>query len=115
MGPLAARPGQPQQFGPQLMRSFERQLDLTDDQRAQIEPIVRRTASQLGRERREVQLTTALAIEKMQDEISNVLTPDQRTKFDELVAKQRQRLQELRQQNQAYMLGARQAQPDAPK
>jgi Spy/CpxP family protein refolding chaperone len=87
---------QVQQMGPQLMRSFANKLDLTDEQRAQIEPIVRRTAAQLGRDRREVQLTTALAIEKMQDEISALLTPDQRAKFDALIAKQRERLQQFR-------------------
>jgi Spy/CpxP family protein refolding chaperone len=105
------RQGQLQQFGPQLMRNFEKQLDLTEDQKAKIDPIVRSTAFQLGRARREVQLTAALAIERMQDQISDFLTPEQRTKFAEMVAKQRERLQELRRQNQAQMLGARPAQP----
>ena len=91
------RPGQVQQFGPQLMRSFANQLDLTEDQRARIGPIVKRTVAQLGRERREVQLTSALAIEKVQDEIADILTPDQRTKFEELIAQQRARLQQFRQ------------------
>jgi Spy/CpxP family protein refolding chaperone len=96
---------QVQQFGPQLMKSFENKLDLTDDQRAQIEPIVRRTAAQLSRDRHEVQLTTALAIEKMQDEISAVLTPDQRTKFDALIAKQRERLQQFRKSKMQDLQG----------
>jgi Spy/CpxP family protein refolding chaperone len=94
---LVGRYGQPLQFGPQLMRGFANQLDLTEDQRARIGPIVKRTVMQLGRERHEVQLSSALAIEKMQDEISEVLTPEQRTKFDELIARQRARLQEFRQ------------------
>jgi Spy/CpxP family protein refolding chaperone len=109
-GPFGGHQGQPQTFGPQLMRNFEQQLDLTDAQRAQIDPIVKRTAGQLGRQRREVQLTTALAIEKMQDEIAGFLTPDQKVKFDELIAKQRQRFNEMREQNRAYMLGVRAAQ-----
>jgi Spy/CpxP family protein refolding chaperone len=95
---LAARPAQPQQFGPQLLRSFVNQLGLTEDQRERIGPIVRRTVGQLARERREVQLTSALAIEKMQDEIADILTPEQRAKFEELISKQRERLQQLRQQ-----------------
>jgi Spy/CpxP family protein refolding chaperone len=107
MNSFAPHAGQPQQFGPQLMRNIEKQLDLTDAQRAQIEPIVKRTAGQLGRQRREVQLTTALAIEKMQDEIAGLLTPDQKTKFDELIAKQREKFNEMREQNRAYMLGVR--------
>jgi hypothetical protein len=49
-----------------------------------------------GRERHEVQLESALAIEKMQDEIAEILTPDQRTKFEALIAQQRARLEEFR-------------------
>ncbi|HEY4989358.1 MAG TPA: hypothetical protein VII09_06090 [Opitutaceae bacterium] len=96
-GLFLSRSGQPQQFGPQLMRGFADQLDLTDDQKALIMPIVRRTASQLGRDRREIQLTSALAIEKMQDEIAALLTPVQRARFEDLVSQQRARLQQFRQ------------------
>jgi len=92
----AGHPNRVEQFGPQLMRNFANQLDLTEEQRARIMPIVKRTAGQLARERREVQLTVALAIERMQDEIADQLTPEQRNKFEELIAKQRAKLQELR-------------------
>jgi Spy/CpxP family protein refolding chaperone len=108
------RNGQPQQFGPQLMHSFENKLDLSDDQRARVEPIVRRTAAQLGRERREVQLTSALAIEKMQDEIADILTPAQRTRFEDLISQQRARLQQFRQ-SQQLLQGAPQPSPAPPK
>jgi Spy/CpxP family protein refolding chaperone len=108
---------QVQQFGPQLMRSFEDKLELTDEQRAQIEPIVKRAAAQLGRERREVQLTSAIAIEKMQDEIAAVLTPEQRTKFEALIARQRERLQQFRRKQMQEKLGldSRPAQPGDSK
>jgi Spy/CpxP family protein refolding chaperone len=109
----APRPGQPMQFGPQLMRNFASRLDLTEDQQAKIMPIVRRTAAELARDRREVQLKVALAVEKMQDDISEFLTPEQRSKFDDLVAEQRARLQQFRQGGQPQ--GARPVAPDAPK
>ncbi len=98
-GPFGQRlaNGQPQQLNPQLMRSFANKLDLTDEQRARIQPIIRRTVSQLTRERREVQLTSALLIEKMQDEIAEILTPDQRARFEQLISQQRARLQQFRQ------------------
>lgn len=89
--------GAPAPIGPQLMRSFVNRLDLTDEQRARIQPIVKRTVVQLARERREVQLTSALLIEKMQDEIAEVLTPEQRAKFEDLISQQRARLQQFRQ------------------
>jgi Spy/CpxP family protein refolding chaperone len=111
---MGGRPGQLQQFGPQLMRSFENQLDLTEEQRARIGPIVKRTVAQLGRERREVQLTSALAIEKMQDEIADILTPSQRSRFEELIAQQRARLQQFRQSQQLQQ-GAPAATPAQPK
>jgi Spy/CpxP family protein refolding chaperone len=98
-GPAGARQGASalQQFGPQLMRSFANQLDLSKEQRAKIMPIVRRTAGQLARDRREIQLTSVLAIEKMQDEIADILTPEQRTRFEDLIRQQRARLQQFKQ------------------
>jgi len=106
-----AAPGaQPQAFTPQLMRSFANQLDLTPEQRARIMPIVRRTAGQLVRNRREIQLTSALAIEKMQDEIAEILTPEQRVKFESLISQQRLRLQKFRQGVQQQLLQRQQQQ-----
>jgi Spy/CpxP family protein refolding chaperone len=102
---------QPAQVGPQLMRGFISQLDLTDEQRAKIQPIVRRVAGQLARERREVQLNSALLIEKMQDEIAQVLTPEQRVKFEDLMSQQKQRLQQFRQRMQQQ---AKQPEPQDP-
>ncbi len=115
LGQNWSRPGQgPMGFGPQLMRSFASQLDLTDEQRTKIEPIVKRTSSQLQRERREVQLTTALAIEKMQDEIADVLTTEQRVKFEQLISQQRERLQQFRQNQQRPPQGDAKPQPADP-
>ena len=87
---------QMQAFGPQLMRNLANRLDLSPEQRARIGPIVKRAVQELARERREVQLESALLIEKMQDQISEVLTPDQRVKFEDLVRKQRDRLQQFK-------------------
>jgi Spy/CpxP family protein refolding chaperone len=99
MAPMGMHPGPggPPQFGTQLMRRYADTLNLTDDQRAKIGPIVRRTAAQLSRNRIEIQQETSLAIEKMQDEISPLLTPEQRTKFEEIISQQRNRFRQFRQ------------------
>jgi Spy/CpxP family protein refolding chaperone len=92
------RPGVPQQepqFGPQLIRRFAGQLDLTPAQNARVNAIARRTGGELTRLRRETQLTTALTIERMQDEIAAILTPPQRIKFETLLSQQRARLQQF--------------------
>jgi hypothetical protein len=62
-----------------------------------------------------VQLATALAIERMQDEIADQLTPGQRDKFEELIAKQRARLQELRKSPTPPPDAAQPAPPPPPK
>ncbi len=110
------RAGQPMQFGPLQLRRLENKLDLTDEQRARIAPILNRTGEELGRDRREVQLRTALAIEKMQDDVAEALTPPQREKFEEMVAQQRARFQQLRRSLQQPPAQAdRPAEPGAPK
>jgi Spy/CpxP family protein refolding chaperone len=111
-----ARSGQMVPFGQQLMRSFANKLDLTEEQRAKIAPIVRRAASELARDRHEVQQRSAQTIERMQDQVREILTPEQRVKFEELVAQQRARLQQFRRAFQAPPeQGAPPAAPAAPK
>jgi len=104
--------GQPQQVNPQLFRKIMGQLDLTPEQREKIEPIVKRTAAQLQRDRREAQLNAALLLEKAQDEISEVLTPEQRVKFEDMVSRARERLQQFRRNLQQN--GQPQNPPPAP-
>jgi Spy/CpxP family protein refolding chaperone len=106
-GPSAGRPpasrpagaAEPQ-FGPALIRRFATQLDLTPAQFKRINPVVGRTQEELARLRREVQLGSALAIERMQDEIAAQLTPKQRGRFEELLRRQRARLQALIEERQ---------------
>jgi Spy/CpxP family protein refolding chaperone len=86
-GQFGPHPGQGQQFGPQLMRTFAYKLDLTPDQRKKIGAIVGR------------------ASRMMHDEIGDILTPEQKVKFDELVSEQKARMQRFRlmQQQQQGM------------
>jgi Spy/CpxP family protein refolding chaperone len=85
MGP-GGRAGQVQQMSPQLMRNFAMQLDLTREQRMKVGGIMRRAAN------------------TMREEISDILSPEQKVKFDEMIAMQKSRLQLFRQ-NQLQMQG----------
>ena len=116
-GPMGFRTPslQPMAIGPQIMRSFEDQLNLTLDQRIRIGIIVKRTAWQLGRQRREAQLTSAMAMERMQDDVASVLNPDQRERFEELIREQRQRLQEVKMRAKQSAEQEAQPEPSAPK
>jgi Spy/CpxP family protein refolding chaperone len=93
-GPFGQHPGQVQPMSPQLMRNFAMQLDLTREQRMKVGGIMRRAAN------------------TMRDEISDILTPEQKVKFDELITLQKARLQQFRQNQQG--LQQKQGQPPAP-
>lgn len=107
-GPGAGRgPGGPgrspivaQQFGPQLFRRLTERLNLTAEQHEKIKPIELRTTEELRRQRRETQHNTELALERMQDEISAILTPEQRTQFEEQIAKSRERIKKFLQEQE---------------
>jgi Spy/CpxP family protein refolding chaperone len=101
---LAGRNGQPwlpvqapiqrtQPLGPQLFRQFTERLNLTPEQREKIKPIELRVTEELRRLRLESQHNTDVALQRMQDEISEILTPEQRTRFQERIAQSRQRIQ----------------------
>jgi Spy/CpxP family protein refolding chaperone len=95
-GQFGPRPGQVQQMNAQLMRNFAMQLDLTRDQRKKVGDIMRRAAKTI------------------QDEISDILTPEQNTKFQELIKLQRARIELYRQNHMQGQGQGLPAQPPAP-
>lgn len=79
------------QFGPQLMKRLVSQLELTPEQQEKMKPIVDQAAEELRDQRRSTQRSSAAVLVRMQGDISALLTPAQKTKFDELTAQQRDR------------------------
>ncbi len=79
---LGGHAGGPQQVNAQLMRNFAVQLELTREQRFKVGLIMRRTSRM------------------MQEEVADILTPEQRVKFEELIREQRARIQQYRQAQQ---------------
>jgi Spy/CpxP family protein refolding chaperone len=88
--------GQVQQVNAQLLRNFALQLDLTRDQRQRIGVIMRRAAR------------------RMQEDISDVLEPEQRVKFEELIREQRARFQQFRMNQMQQQLGGPPPPPNEP-
>jgi len=87
----AQRQPMAEQYGPKLMQRLVTQLDLTPEQQDKIKPIVDQAAEELRQLRRTTQRTTASVLERMQGDIGAVLTPAQKTKFDDQVSQQRER------------------------
>ena len=92
----------PADFGVQLMMRWVRfnQLDLSDEQKEVIRPLVSTAAEQLRRLQRDDRHNAQLIIERMQDAIAAELTPGQRNRFDDLIRAQRQKLNRFIQQQQ---------------
>jgi Spy/CpxP family protein refolding chaperone len=107
----AKHPLSTEQMGPQLIR----RIAMTDDlalapaQRFRINQISRTAAEKLNRLRRETTLNSLLIIEEMQDEISALLTPAQRAKFEVLLTDQRERMLQYKQDQQNNLHSAESA------
>ena len=94
----AANTGVIERFTVEQMRNFAAQLDLTKEQREQIRPIVMRAAEDLRRVRQDGFRSTHDILERMQNSVSVLLSPEQLVKFEELRQRQQQRLREMMQE-----------------
>lgn len=92
-----------EQYGPKLMQRLVTQLDLTPEQQEKIKPIVEQAAEQLRELRRTTQRTSTTVLERMQGDIGAVLTPEQKAKFDEQVAQQRERVKHFMEERARRM------------
>ncbi len=94
---FAARP-MPEQWAPMQMKRLAERLDLSPEQKEQLHPIVRRNMEQLNRLRTYSFAETRSIIERMQREIADKLTPEQRTKFEQMNKELRERAQRFQQE-----------------
>ena len=81
----------PDQFTPRMMERLSEGLELTDEQRAEIKPLVDKAWEDLRIRRRE----SIDAMKAMEAAISKVLTPEQKAHYDEMQAKQREHWKEM--------------------
>jgi uncharacterized membrane protein len=74
----------PEEWAPKHLKRLVDRLALTPEQQEQIRPIVRRNMEQLNRVRNQSLAETQTVVEGMQRDISEKLTPEQRTKFEQM-------------------------------
>jgi len=97
-GPRVARPAQPASAGGsrfEFLRRAERELNLTPDQREQVDNIIRASQERVRKIQEPVTPKMREELQQTKVEFRGVLTPEQRERFDELV-KQQQRPREPR-------------------
>ncbi|MFM1850842.1 MAG: hypothetical protein RIS54_526 [Verrucomicrobiota bacterium] len=84
-------------FAPLLMKRYADRLDLTDEQRVRVREIVRKTETELRRLRSDGFKEAIAAGEKMNAEIAQILTPEQRLALEEFKQEMRERWKVERQ------------------
>jgi len=105
----------PEQFGPQLMKRFTDDLALTPAQQEQIKPLIARAAEELHQMRRTTMQNSQAIIDRTESDIAAVLTPEQRAKFEQMRAEQRDRIRRFfEERNRRQKDQRRPAAPPAP-
>ena len=80
---VAHRP-MPEQWAPMQLKRLAERLDLSAEQQEQLEPIVKRNMEELRKLRTYSMTESKTVFERMEREISEKLTPDQRTKYEQM-------------------------------
>ena len=79
-----ASPAPAAKIAPQVMRQLTQRLNPTPEQQKAIRPIVGRAAEDLLRMQREHLADTTRTTERMYSDVAAVLTPEQRTKLEQM-------------------------------
>jgi Spy/CpxP family protein refolding chaperone len=98
-------------YSQQLMQRFSEQLSLTADQAEKIRPIVERAQVENQRLRRENVQQMTKVMDEMHTQISEILTPEQRVKMEELRKRFRERSERLRREYRGGDRGDRSPRP----
>lgn len=88
----------PENWGPARLKKLEEHLKLTPEQIERLKPIVRRDVDELTRLRQQGFQETRRVLERMEKDIAEILTPEQRAKFEKLNAEMRERARRLVEQ-----------------
>ena len=89
------RPPSPEQWGPARLKKLSERLSLTPEQEEKIRPIMKRDMDDLGRVRTSSFAEGKRIFERMEHDIAEVLTPEQREKFEQMNREMREHVQKF--------------------
>ena len=92
---LLSRRAKPDQWAPQQLKRLADRLELKPEQVELLRPIVRSSMEQISRVRSVSVQETRTIYERMEHDIAELLTPEQRTKFEQLNKEMRERARRL--------------------
>lgn len=111
------RGGGDESLGPNMLRRLTGELELTEAQRAAIDPAIQKSSEALRTLRRESFRQSATIVEEMEAAVAAQLTPAQAEKFNALKEQQRERMKamwEERQRRRAAEAGAQRPPGEGP-
>ena len=100
---------------PQLMRRYVERLDLTAEQKERINPLIQRAAADLRRQQQTNFRETGIIFQHLQEDLAKELTPDQRTRLEEMAERQRLLIERQQQEKQRTKEGGKFSPKDAAK
>ena len=86
-GPLALLHGDPRHFAEMALRRMSGELDLTEEQREKLRPLLMDTARKMTQLRQEEEPKIRAVIDKSLEDTKALLTPEQREKFTAIMAR----------------------------
>ena len=96
------------------LKKLSERLDLKPEQADQILPIIRRNRDDLNQVRTECQSQIKAVFERMEHEISAILTPEQRPKYEKLIQEMREKAKKIRPNGPGEPPHGREGKPEGP-
>ena len=93
-GKIPPRP-MPEQWVPWHLKRLAERLDLKPEQQDELRPVIKRNMDELNRLRSASMAETRVILERMEREVSEKLTPEQRAKFEKQNQEFRERFRKL--------------------
>lgn len=96
------------------LKKLSEKLDLKPEQAEQILPIIRRNKDDLNQARAECQAQMKIVFERMEREITVILTPEQRSKYEKLVQEMKERAKKVRPSGPGEPPRVKDGKPEGP-
>ena len=90
----------PEQWAPMQLKRLAERLDLSPEQTEQLQPIVKRNMDELRKLRNSAMAETKAVFERMEREIAERLTPEQRAKYEQMNKEMRENARRFMQDRQ---------------
>jgi Spy/CpxP family protein refolding chaperone len=91
---LPAAPLTPQEIGTRLRARFQSRLDLTPEQRQKVDPMIDQAMGRVQTIRQETASQVFANVSKLHEQVLTVLTPEQKTRFEQLEHERRDYLRQ---------------------